>query len=372
MKVLIAEFSSHWKVLENTYRLLEKNAKKIETTLFINEQGTEKNLIPLLFKDAKKANWKIHKYHSSTYFMHLLLIGYKYDIINVSTGPEDPHYSNLLNTIFLYLCSIIYKNKIVLTIKNTRPYLRSSDGIKSFFLHLSIHNIKVITFETETLKNIFHSETKIPKTRLCASYDRYVDFNKLQLPEYKPAQGVNSKYRIGLLGGVEEIRRDYRDIILALQNVSLDIRKKIEFVTLGNSNGGYSNPVLIEMTNLVDVDTTDGWISVDEFDTRGASCHLLISPLKPAMKYGTYKGSGTFGDAIYLKKKVIIPSHVDPFYEFEEIAFYYTDIESLTELFSNLDDLVNVEIQDDFYNKFSSKAVFDSVRSVITKNGMVG
>ena len=73
-----------------------------------------------------------------------------------------------------------------------------------------------------------------------------------------------------------------------------------------------------------------------------------------------------------MKKKVIIPSHVDPFYEFEEIAFYYTDIESLTELFSNLDDLVNVEIHDDFYNNFSSRAVFDSVRSVITKNGMVG
>ena len=77
MKILIAEFASHWKVLENTHRLLEKNAKKIETTLFINEQGTEKNLIPLLFKDAKNANWKIHRFHSSTYFMHLLLIGFK-------------------------------------------------------------------------------------------------------------------------------------------------------------------------------------------------------------------------------------------------------------------------------------------------------
>ena len=112
MKILVAEFAGHWKVLENTYKLLKKNAKKIETTLFINEQGTEKNLIPLLFKDAEKANWKIHRYHSSTYFMHLLLIGYKYDIINIATGPEDLHYSNLFNSIFLYLCSIVYKNRI--------------------------------------------------------------------------------------------------------------------------------------------------------------------------------------------------------------------------------------------------------------------
>ncbi|MDA9043182.1 hypothetical protein N9H56_01330 [Pseudomonadales bacterium] len=372
MKILIAEFSSHWKVLENTYKLLKKNLNKSEPTLFINEQSAQKHLISLLFKDAERANWKTHKYHSSTYFMHLLLIGHNYDIINVSTGPEDPHYSNLFNSIFLYLCSIIYKNKLVLTIKNTRPYLKSTRGIKSFFLHLSIQNIRVITFESETLKKVFHSETKIPMSRLCASYDRYVDFNQLVLSDQKNILGANGKYRIGLLGAVEEFRRDYREIILALQNVSLDIRNRIEFVTLGNSNGGSDNPVLIELKKLVDVDMTDGWISVDEFDSRGAGCHLLISPLKQEMEYGTYKGSGTFGDAIYLKKKVIIPSHVDPFYEFEEIAYYYTDIESLTELFGNLDNLVNVEIQDDFYNKFSSKAVFDSVKSAITKNGMVG
>jgi hypothetical protein len=100
MKILIAESSDHWKVLENTYKLLKKNSKDTETTLFINEYRNQKHLIPVLFKDAKKANWKIHKYHSSTYFMHLLCIGFKYDIINVSTGPEDPHYSNLFNSVF--------------------------------------------------------------------------------------------------------------------------------------------------------------------------------------------------------------------------------------------------------------------------------
>ena len=372
MEILIAESADHWKVLENTYKLLMKNSQKIKATLFINEYASQKHLIPLLFKDAKKANWKIHKYHSSTYFIHLLLIGYRYDIINISTGPEDPHYSNFLNSIFFYLCSIVYKNKIVLTIKNTRPYLSSTAGIKSFFLHLSIHNIKVITFESETLKNVFHNETEIPKARLCASYDRYVDFNKQVFLEQKSGSGVSGKYRIGLLGAVEESRREYRDIILALQDVSSAIRDRIEFVTLGNSNGGSSNPVLSELMKLVDVDTTEGWISVDEFDTRGGSCHLLISPLKPVMEYGTYKGSGTFGDSIYLKKKVIIPTHVDPFREFEEIALFYNDIEALSKLFNNLYDLANAKINDDFYNKFSSKSVFDNVKGLIIKNGMRG
>ncbi|MDB3964673.1 hypothetical protein N9401_00650 [Amylibacter sp.] len=369
-KILISEFSDHWKVLENTYMLLSKNSKKSEITLFINQYKSQKHLIELLFEDAKKANWIIHKFHSSTYFIHLLLIGHKYDIINISTGPEDPHYSNFFNAIFFYFCSVIYKNKIVLTIKNTRPYLQDTKGIKSLFLNLAIYNIRVITFESKTLKNIFHDETKISKSRLCESYDRYVDFNKVIRQVTKPVGRVKGKYRIGLLGAVEESRRDYYDIINALECVSISTRDNIEFVTLGNSNGGIKNRVLADLKRLVAVDTTDGWISVEDFDKRGESCHLLISPLRPEMEYGTYKGSGTFGDAVYLKKKVIIPSHVDPYYEFKETALYYNDHDSLVSLFNNLDELINQKVGDDFYKKFTSASVFKKIKNLIIKNGL--
>tara|TARA_B100000767_G_C19764415_1_gene536775 strand:+ start:1611 stop:2732 length:1122 start_codon:yes stop_codon:yes gene_type:complete len=370
VKILISEFSSHWKVIENVYKLLNKNSKKSEITLFINNDKSQKNILKLLFEDAKKANCIIHKYHSSTYFIHLLLIGYRYDIINISTGPEDPHYSNIFNAIFFYFCSIFYKNKIVLTIKNTRPYLKNTKGIKSFFLNLAIYNIRVITFETETLKNVFHNETKISKTRLCESYDRYVDFNNLGIKDAKSVDRIKGKYRIGLLGAVEESRRDYNDIITAVGSVSSPIRDKIEFVTLGNSNGGSKNRLLADLKKLVDVDTTDGWISAKDFDKRGESCHLLLSPLKPAMEYGTYKGSGTFGDAVYLNKKVIIPSHVDPFYEFKETALYYNSVNGLVSLFNNLDELINQEIGDDFYKKFTSASVYKKIKNIIIKNGL--
>lgn len=370
-KILISEFSCHWKVLENTYMLLRKNTKKSEITLFINQYKSQKHLIKLLFKDAEKANWIIHKYHSSTYFIHLLLIGRKYDIINISTGPEDPHYSNLINAIFFYFCSIFYRNKIILTIKNTRPYLQNTKGIKSLFLNLAIYNIRAITFETKTLKNFFHDETKIPISRLCESYDRYVDFNRLIIHDAKPVDREKEKYRIGLLGAIEEIRRDYCDIIAALRRVPSCLRDKIELVTLGNSNGGINNKVLAELKTLVSVDTTDGWISVEDFDKRGESCHLLLSPLKREMEYGTYKGSGTFGDTVYLKKKVIIPSHVDPMYEFKETALYYNDLDGLVSLFNNLDKFINQEVGEDFYKKFTSASVFNEIKNLIIKNGLL-
>jgi hypothetical protein len=371
MKILIAEFSDHYKVIENTYKLLKLNCIKSDITLFINKEKPGENLRDLIFEDASSANWIIHKFHYSTYFIHFLVIAYRYDVINISTGPENPHYSNLFNVIFFYISSIIYKHKIILTVKNTRPYLKSTRGIKSFFLNLAISNIKVITFETNTLKNIFHNETGIPLSRLCVSYDRYVDLFSFSRSKKKDSSLDNIKYRIGLIGAVEELRRDYFEIINALKEVPLNIREKMLFVTLGNTNGGTSNQILIELKKLVDVDITDSWISAEDFDKRGAMCDLLVSPLKSSMEYGLYKGSGTFGDAVYLRKIVIVPSHVDPFYEFKETCLYYDNNESLSQIFINIDKVIEARVSDDFYRKFCTHEVYKEIKKVVIKEGLV-
>ena len=367
MKILIAEYANHYKVIENTHKLIELNSVNSEITLFVNKDKPGTNLRELLFKDASSANWIIHKFHSTTFFIHLLVIGRNYDIINISTGPEGSHYSNLLSALFFYVCSVVYKDKIVLTIKNTRPFLKSTRGIKSFFLNLAISKIKVFTFETNTLKNIFHKETGISLSGLCVSYDRYVDLYSPSRSEKEYSNLDNKKYRIGLLGAVQVHRRDYFEIINALKKVPIAIREKMLFVTLGNTNGGTSNKILIELKKLVDVDITDGWISAEDFDKRGAMCDLLISPLKSSMEYGLYKGSGTFGDAVYLRKKVIIPSHVDPFCEFKEASLYYNNTESLSKIFMNIDEFIKGEINEIFYAKFHTSEVYKEIKSVIKK-----
>ena len=370
MKILIAEFANHYKVIGNTYNLIKLNCVNSEITLFINKENLEKKSERVTF-DFGDANWKIHNFHSSTYFIHLLFIAHKYDVINISTGPEDPHYSNIFNVIFLYFSSIFYKNKIILTIKNTRPYLKSTLGIKSFFLNLAISNIKVITFETNTLKNIFHKETGVSLSGLCVSYDRYVDLYKSDRSKKVIPNLNNQKYKIGLLGAVDGDRRNYFEIINALKNVPLTIRKKLLFVTLGNTNGGEDNKILIELKKLVNTDITDGWISAEDFDKRGAQCDLFISPLKFSMEYGIYKGSGTFGDAVYLGKKVIIPSHVDPFFEFKEISLYYNSVESLSKIFINISKEIDVKVDSTFYKKFYTHDVYLKIKKVMIKKGLI-
>ena len=371
MKILIAEFANHYKVIENTYRLLKLNCVNSDITLFVNKDKSGKNLRNLIFKNASDAFWRIHKFHTSTYFIHLLFIGHKYDVINISTGPEDPHYSNVFNVFFLYISSILYKNKIILTIKNTRSYLKSTGGIKSFFLNLVINNIKVITFETDTLKNIFHKETGIPLSSLCVSYDRYVDLNSSFERKQNAINFHDKKYKIGLLGAIDEDRRDYSEIINALKKVPPLVRKKLLFITLGNTNGGKENKVLKKLKKLANIDITDGWISAEDFDKRGMQCDLFISPLKLSMEYGLYKGSGTFGDAVYLGKKVIIPSHVDPFFEFKEISLYYNNVESLSKIFINIFEEINVKVDNNFYKKFYTHEVYMKIKKVMIRKGLI-
>ncbi len=373
MKILVAEVAHHHKVLENTYKLLDLNCAKAKITMFVNRDrySLGKNERELLFKDAHKVNWIIHKFHFSTFFIRLLFLCRKYDLINIATGPEDIHFTNIINAIFFYLCTIIYKNKIILTVKNLRPYLSSTKRIQSFILNMTVVKTKVITFETETLKKKFHEETKIPLCKLCVSYDRYTDLYNEKF-NYNAYFKDNKKYKIGLLGGIELHRRNYFQIIDALNIVPKKIRNNMLFITLGQCRDKNSMKILMELEKLVEVNYIRGFISSEEFDIRGSVCNLLISPLKKSLEYGTYKGSGSFGDAVYLRKKIIIPTYVDPLKEFNEISFYYEDVECLAKLFKNIDQIVNLETHKNFYNKFSSKKVFNNIKKVALKQGMFG
>ncbi len=53
-------------------------------------------------------------------------------------------------------------------------------------------------------------------------------------------------------------------------------------------------------------------------------------------RYGTFKGSGSLGDAVYLRKKIILPNFVDVDKEFKEIAIYYNCLEDLQRIFNNI------------------------------------
>ena len=107
----------------------------------------------------------------------------------------------------------------------------------------------------------------------------------------------------------------------------------IKFVRLGGMIGKSSHTILEKISKYADIDRNENdWINRDQFDRAGKQCSILISTLNEDRLYGVLKGSGSFGDAIYFKIPLIIPSHCDPCKEFSDISIYYKNENQLLDL----------------------------------------
>lgn len=362
MKVLIVEQLNHFKVLENTFHLLKEHCS---TTFYINTDK-EKNLSHL-FPSAKHTKIIKNPFHSVVYFLWVLFIGWRYDFINIATGPEHNHYSDSLNVILFYICCILYRNKVILTIKNSRSYLSTTPGIFSFIRSSAIKHIKRFTFETVTLKNVFSENNHSNSMLLGVSYDRYTDLGGEQTNN-SIIFSQRKEVKVGLLGVLTDFRRNYKFIHQALQELNYEERKKLKFVTLGCTPGGSENQIIEEFERYGEIDYIEGWITAEQFDTRGMSCDILISTLRKEFEYGTYKGSGSFGDAVYLRKRIIIPDYVDPEGEFDTIGIYYRTKDDLINIFKNIEHHIDTEIPSKYFEKFTTRRVFGNLMKDLRLN----
>jgi len=111
------------------------------------------------------------------------------------------------------------------------------------------------------------------------------------------------------------------------------------------------------------VECKKGVLSEPEFALRGESCQVLLAPLSEKMGYGSLKGSGAIGDAVYLKRKMIIPSFVDTKKEFKEFCMYYAGDSELAELFSRVASVTSTSIEEEKFSKFETPAVYSSLVS---------
>lgn len=357
--LLIVEAAGHPKVLENQYFLFKEKFN----ISFLVPPDKHKSY-HLLMPNVLDACAVKYSFHSTTIFLKLIFSGYQYDYIHISTGPEGKHYSTFWSHPLFYICCFLYGKKTLLTVKNSRSYLNNR-GIFLNLLYFSLPYLRLVMFETNTLKNYF---TKVYRKPIEAIpiFDRYTDL----LPDHKFKSNIardSSVIKIGLLGSLDDSRRDYDTVFSALNLLSKNDRDKIQLVILGACIGGESNEILKKFIKIVKTEFHDGYLSADEFDLKGLACDLLISPLLKSMEYGTFKGSGAFGDAIYLQKNIIIPQYVDPDNEFSEISYYYNDKDSLFELFTESWDLKNRDIPEGFINQFTTKVISSSILKMLIK-----
>ena len=95
MKILICDIHNHMHGFELLYGLLSNNAK---LTFYVNKY--KNNELDTMFPSNRQSDIFINKLHSSTYFLWILWRGRKYDYINVATGPEGSHISDIISVLY--------------------------------------------------------------------------------------------------------------------------------------------------------------------------------------------------------------------------------------------------------------------------------
>ena len=352
LKVLIAEAGDHYKILEQIYHLLHD---KCELTFYIIDP--RRYDYRELFPSVVKTRVLTCNLRGFPFFAWLLFYGARYDVINVSTGPDGSHYSEIVRIVFFYLCCLLYGRKIVLTLRNTHPYLESTRGLFAFIRSRGIRHVRRFTFETHTMRRVFAQSTARKDVLLGVSYDKYADAT-VPGDDRAGQPPRDGKVKIGLVGTVNEERRDYALICEALSLLSAEQRTRLMFVTLGQCNEGLDHPAMQRLSKLVEVDCRQGLLSELEFVVRGRACDLLMAPLTSRKAYGTLHGSGAFGDAVYLQKWLILPRHADREGEFAPLCIYYSDARELAEVLCSLSYKLDEPIAPDFLDQFRKESVY--------------
>jgi len=230
-------------------------------------------------------------------------------------------------------------------------------------LNISLRFAKLVLFETDTLRNYFVKAYGKP-LRTAVIYDRYTD---LLDPSLIKPRKATQPFRIGMLGSLDKARRDYQTVLDAFRELPQECLGSVEIVILGECIDGEDNEILKSFKQLVAVDYPVRYLTSDEFDKKGSSCDLLLSPLLPSMEYGTFKGSGAIGDAIYLQKNILLPSFVDPDKEFSEISYYYSNKTDLAGILNSISQKPARAIGTDFIEKYNTDSISRNIINEINQ-----
>ena len=342
-KFLLVEFTAHHRNALDNFKLF----KKFFDCYFLIDK---KNKNKIKFS-KQKIVFKLPKF---LILFYVIFNGYKYRYIYLSTPHEYPDYPkgliqnvNFFYNFILYLIIIlIYNKKIIMQLRGLHRYfpeinLRlNKSTLYSYLRNFYLKQCKVIVCESSYLKKklinylgkencfnkkIFTIYYTYPKKKLKIIYK----FNK-------------KKLNIGILGTVDEKRKDYQQLNSLLKNEYLK-KKELTLTFLGSANSAFGKKTIKEFSKLCKKIVSKNYFTEKEFLRFGKKCDFLISLNNKTNFYGEYRISASFGDATLLKKQLYCPAFEDPLREFSGFTFYFKKIEKI------IDDLKN--------SKFKKKVI---------------
>lgn len=291
-------------------------------------------LIPKSLKNTYELDSKIiySTFNISTLF-EAFLLAKKYDYIYLNSSPEYPDYPNNFKSFIVYimqmfsLClfSIFYREKLIIYLRGIYRILPELQKNYKFYYWLRkkiFLFFKRFAFENDNLANKFNELITVKKKKNLLTTTIYTRFNYSNKIEKKKDK-KNDKLCIGILGSIDPIRKDYQ----ILENFVNKNKSKIKIIFLGRFLNNLSEKVIDKFKDCEII--YKDFLSGNDFENLGSECDLLISLNKEEKHYGDYKGTGSFGDAILLQKKLIAPNFSDKIKEFNDFTTYYYDIDDV-------------------------------------------
>ncbi|MEY8213585.1 MAG: hypothetical protein RPR97_03770 [Colwellia sp.] len=289
------------------------------------------------------------KFYPVMKLLILFWITFKYNKVVVLTAPElgGGFFKSIYRFVWLmYL--FLFGHKVSLYVKNSHAYLDHAS------LKLSIRFVEYVFFESESQKNFFNFHVLDAGSKSKISYVYYADVVEGGEESQKSPNG-NGKIRVGLIGQFDTKRRDYS---ILLDTVDECDRAGVEFIQIGRFVNTAENrevrKVLGGSVKFLKEDYT-----VSELDDMLMTCDLLLSLNNTNTGYDKGKGTAAYGEAISVRKSVILPRFLDFNEEFSGFSYYYADSESLLQAIL----MANKECEHDRgrFSNFESSIIKDQI-----------
>lgn len=309
----------------------------------------------------------LRKLSTVLFYIEILKRSRRSALIWISTGPEHKAVPDIMFIQALFFC---YRKKMVISIRNTGSWIQTpgdlgAHSILNFLRARIARKALRLVFETETQRRYFGKQNELanPLTSVLST--------KIYGERPAGAAGTISSsldsssrgVRIGLLGGVENSRRNYDLLASALKRLDVRTRSRIEFLILGHTLNSDADSILDELRELVVVRTFGRFLSSHDEFALGQHCSFLIAPLREGKEVGLARGTGSFGDAINLGRKVVIPRSCDPEGEMKGIATLYEGEAELARIISKWVSISKIQtINPRILRPYQAHAVSNKIR----------
>lgn len=269
---------------------------------------------------------------SVAFYMRILRRIHKKTILWISTGPESRVVPDLL---FLLLLIGLRGRSMVLSIRNLERWLRRPEerSLQDYLRSRVIHFVPRLVFESEVQRSRFAQEVPAFKGRTAVLPVFFSDASRVWATDIsRRAPLISGEIRLGLLGGLDEEKRNYRPLLEALAMLDEAERNRLVVSVLGFSNIEGPDPVLASLGKLAKVETFGRYISNKTLVLEMRRCFVLVAPLRDGLGYGEFKGTGSIGDALLSHRIVMLPAEVPVDTEIKTATIPYGSAEELYRL----------------------------------------